>query len=1379
MSILKKWNFLGAKRLGTWFGALFFSVVILAAVCVASNNTDLPAELQVDPMNGAWKSRILPHHRLLVSYRDNNFNIKTFVGSKEDDTGKLSVFYPTAGNEEHVRMAKEYGAGDSNNYIFASSVAEGTAPVKTVTLSADQAFYGVTTFTGVPQNVLVTSYLVRHNGGTNSIWLDMWADGKNLGLYHLPEHLYSPVYQFKYNRDGKMGDAPALDQNTAHDLVASDWNGDGYTDYALTYVKNKDKPLVKILLVDGKSLYNYMSTGSGDVITTEVNGSESSILATGSSVVGGASGVTPANSIRMTKGDFDGDGRDEIAIYYTLIHGAGANQSRANQLEIYRVNYDTTKGYQGKCVYNTQNMADGSSFLQHNSVGLAAGDINGDGSDELVYIHADSPSVTDKDSYVYMSICSLKKNNTLVRYVDRSFLCKLDFYLANTTAWSSVPSIEVKIADFDGDSLGELVWSTGTGDGGTDLKLWVHDWDITQGGTIADTGKNYVYSATKLGWWLNKLHKHHSLATGLFSYPTNGSLVRHQIALAHMGNGENGTANMDFGILSWSKDKGLLSQVHTSYNNVQMDGNMGASVAAVDLYGESLVLGSPSVLTVEDNIELSMVTQAPPKHWDKVSAADSELLPLADANGDVTLDAFALFQTQDYYTAMALNGSFGQASTTTKVSEGNFGLEGSYALEHREGLLKKAFANNKAQDDPLLDLGIQYSRNEVHNQTKNYASSLSFEIKYKADRDDQIYYKSNSYNLCRYPILLPESKRYSTTSDDKTGEIVSLQNYVQYVVPTMTASVFTPTPGRKISWYEPLHDTYNLFTYPKRLTDITGYPEGEEAKLEADKYDPWADINGKVFVSGQNNLIGNSDASEFTMKASVSGSTQDYNSIRQTAGGHVYFHPTFGHNDRQHLNVDLTGDYSWGTDSTTTADASKMLNVTMSWPGAVNYTQHTKDWSASDMQFYVDAAYFTQDDGAICVGYAVPKLKQAGSKIWGPSSPYATHPDPGLMLPFRWNNDIKNGGASGQPDSKGNYLQENQDKYTSNQMRGITFTKSDSTESAVTATTGDGLSPKLLEKGKDYKVKLRVINYSFVTAVGVTVKFYFQPWSNESGARNYPSTDPARDGYKPFDSKTLGVILGRTTNFDTGENWVNTEATFHAPGIEGLGWVHAVVEYNDKELSTKNNHGWVLVGAYDPALFKGGAADNSVSSGSAAAQASLPAAERPTIRVKEVKVYEIKRDASGDISYEETKLDEKARYKQLRVDATVGFSGGKIIRGGKERQIAYVPALRCALFAGKGKDSAAILGAADRPVMKEGHDYTFSFVYDPSQCPTDSGVTVRAFSPYLSRSEQGDSTSQSQELWRPLDSSGGSGCNAGFAVLSLLALLPLMLKKKK
>ena len=40
---------------------LLFLAMVTAAVSAASDITDMPDTLKVDPLNGAWKSRVLPH----------------------------------------------------------------------------------------------------------------------------------------------------------------------------------------------------------------------------------------------------------------------------------------------------------------------------------------------------------------------------------------------------------------------------------------------------------------------------------------------------------------------------------------------------------------------------------------------------------------------------------------------------------------------------------------------------------------------------------------------------------------------------------------------------------------------------------------------------------------------------------------------------------------------------------------------------------------------------------------------------------------------------------------------------------------------------------------------------------------------------------------------------------------------------------------------------------------------------------------------------------------------------------------------------------------------------------------------------------------------
>lgn len=1379
--------------------AFFLTALLFAVVCGtarAAEITDLPDTLKADPMNGRWKERILPHQRLVTvtpSYEYWNvvFDYATVVLPRGVVSTKVFESYDEATGKTG-EFSAGYGCGGGTPpsnfhynsepaYVFASAVTEGVVPDRTVTLPEGEDFYGATTFEGLPRNVIVSSYLVQNGYSEPSIYIGMRSedDANPLGLYELPTSYCRPAYQIEYKGDGSWRTAPHFRATTMHDIVAHDWNGDGYSDYVLTYVKSisRGDVLVKLLLVDGRSLYERLKNGTGDVIMTHVNGDDdvSSKFITGSSVTGGLEPVRPANSIRIAKADTDGDGTPEIALYYTLIHGNGANESRANQLELYKIDF-ADGAYRFSGLYSSPGgTADGKSLLQHNTLGVGGGDINGDGRDEIVLVYIDSASsVADNMGDVRMCIYNFD-NGQMIRRVPSGGSVLTSTFGSNN-AHDSVPPVEVQVADVDGDGLDEVVWSTGDDDGGREVKIFVHDWEIAAGGEITDTGTKYEYEMVNVaglqggGRTASEDRRWHSLTTGVFKYPDDGGLTRRYIGLAYAAN----DSAVETALFSWSKQGGLVLEKSYGVSGTRQYIDTCPRIAAVDFYGESVVYGAPTVITVEDNIELMAVTQAPPKHWDKVSAkgsalADSESV---DEDGNIVLDAFAVFDTEEYYTGMELNQSSGTTTSTTAVSEGGCEVGGSLSRSKMRFNIKEKFS-------PSLEASAEYARREVHNHTDGYSSTLSYTFQYKANRDDQLYYKSNNYNLCRYPVLLPESKRYTTViTEDGTEE--QMQTYVQFVVPTSNNSTFTPTPGRSISWYEPLHDNYNLFTYPKRVQDIKGYPQGTDAKLDADEFDPWADFNGKEFVHGTNNIIGNPDSSAFTMTASMSGSSEDYDSIRNTLSGAVHKHFYLGSwlFRNRHQTLDLSGDGSWGTDSTTSTDASRMMSVTVNWPGAASYSYFTDEWTARDMQFRSDAAYYTQDDGALCVGFAIPSLKQMDSKIWGAGSPYSTHADPGLLLPFRWNNDIKNEISDTNMKTAIFYLSENDSPYSSHQMKGVTFTELESNDDAADASY-EGLTAKVLETGAKYRAKVRVINYSFIDAYDIGVKVYYQPWKD--GSDNIPSANPAGDCEQITDEH-ISMIPGRSSSSDTSDNWLDMAFEFTAPETPQLGWLHVVLEPSGEELNAGNNHGWALIGMYDPSDFEytleSGAGTLGQAAGTKAASAA-EIAEYPNLSVKDIKAYEIITDEDGDVTYKETKLDESSRYMKLRIDATVSFEGGNVYIGDEAREINYLPAVRCALFAGDGRGHNAILGAQERPIVKEGEDYTVSFTYDPELCPAWCGVAVRAFSPFLQAANQSDPESQSAQLWHAQTGGSGGGCSAGWGALAMLAVVPLALLRRK
>ncbi len=1342
-------KFLGRGLLTALFivaaaAALYGGGVLLKA---DADPTGVPDSVAKDPLDMLKNARLIPKQRLAITYRDNNWNINNFVFTDKDN----DVMTEDMREQNGLRTlnASSMRANDSYNYVFASASAEGYISSE-VPLSPD--ICGDTAVM-VRKNILVNSYLVRHDGGTNELYLSV-REGDEMS-----EPIKIPDMVPAYSSFNNAGLETALDKDTAHDIAAFDWNGDGYTDYAVTfYVTLGSESCARLLIIDGKSLYEKSKNSSAAV--------PKYYYIDGPNV----DGYMRSTSYRMATGDFDGDGIMEVAVYSTgtrmmlgtvvgwlEVYKIESGESGLNFSQIYTETTDNATGFYG--IYGL-----------NYSGGLAAGDINGDGRDELILFR---PYGITPMTQIFMNV---------YQWQGGAF-AKGETYIgpfAGQGLESTYP-LNATIADLDGDGLGELVWTYGLKiDGKDQLNMYIHDWNIQKGEVITNAGTVYKYNLhdfCEMNWTLDPSYIHYSLCTGFFKFDLQTR--RAQIAVGHMG----GEGNVDVGVFSWSPSSSLQLEGKGWYQGVMMRGNMGPIVQAVDFYEESFVVGEPTVVTVEDNIELFMVTQAPPKHWDRVRAAGSALSGYAEEDGKVTLDSFAVFDTEGYYTGMQLNKEWGKSSSTTKVSEGKYGGSLGVDISHKGTVMDRVFhrSEDNANEDPMIDTAVKLSGEAVYDHTDGYSSTLNGTFSYKADRDDQLYYRANDYNICRYPVIYPESRRYVTVSDDN-GVEYKAQSYIQYIVPTETASTFTPTPGRSVSWYEPLHDNYNLFTYPKRLTDITGYPQGRDKKISINKNDPLADVNGEVFVTGSGNVIGNLDASEFHLDASATSSDNVLDNNRGTVAPHIYIHPTVGKrfpfgNREATIKVDLEGDYTWGTDSTTTTDASEMYGMTMAWPGARNYTMYTDNWSAADMQFKSDAAYFTQDDGAFCVGYAVPELESFQSKIWGPGSPYETYADPGLLLPFRWNNDIKNKSAGQNLESMVYYLAENDNPNTSHQMRGLSFERVDN-GAPVTTGAYQGTATKLLECCQKYNLRLRVINYSFVNTREVKVKFYYQPWTE--GGVNYPAANPATDGgcydITGGNPAAINSISGRTGNSDDGDNWDYAVLNgWTAPTNTGLGWLHAVISYDGEQLSADNDHGYVLVGSYDPQDFFGTV---SAQAANVARAASVSVENYPDIAITGVTAYEMAKD--GTVSQEPLTIDEKSRSKKMKIDVRVKYTGGRLNIGGEEKEINYLPLLRVGLLAGKRGVNRSLLGATEFPLIRAGEERTFSFVYDPKNCDYDNGVAVRAFSPYLFASEQRDPRSQYKVLWNSIEHNGGSGgCSVGLGALALIALLPLAWRKKR
>lgn len=1418
----------------TLLAALFIAAAALAFYSsgrlerASADGSAVPDALAGDPMGGAWKSRVVPKQRLMVSYRraaNDQYAISTFVGTGEKTSDGV-VHEHDLSSGFHAA----YGRSPSDKvYVFDEDSAEGVIP-STVTITPD--FYAQTEFE-TPKYIHVNSQLLRTGSGDHDGDAELYlqviegGDGENdkdeiklVGITKIDLRnmsIYeSARYDVSWYADLSWTHKPEQDRNTAHDIAAYDWDGDGYSDYLVTFLGIKSKgdpgsPRAMLILIDGKDLYDKV-TGktSANPIAYPINGTEGSEFSTRKNVFAGGSDVKVPNSYRMAIGDFDGDGRAEAAICYTKIHGAGANEKRANSLEIYEIDYnpsgvndlggstDMTKGkFYGRRVYTDDNA--GESFMQNDSVGIAAGDINGDGRDELVQIYARARAYYTH-STLRMTIYTCDASGSYRRLASCDQLELPNTTYKMTQMERTVSPIHMAMADFDGDGFDELAWIQSDDGDKLVLNLNINDWDVSPELTYSGYGNHYETSLQNLCGWPKMQGSDGSpgiktaLCAGVFDYPSSdGAGVKYGVGVAQMSDsGTSGATDLYYGVVSWSKDGGFTVNAQGSLRGEQSTGSCSPAVAAVDIMRESMILGEPAVVTVEDNVELHFLAQAPPKHWDRVLAEGSGLK--ADGrDGYVTVDAFsrisnsALVSADGYFTSVSKETGQDYTYAETKVSDGTWGLDFGYELKQRRDLFDAANQlthrgnNNSTDDDPLLDVGVSHTGEVVNNNTSSYTHSVSFAFSAEADRDDQLYYTMMDYNICRYPVIYPERLRTMPALDNETGkEIydddgnqVYMTRYVQYVVPTEKKTVFSSTGGRGLSWYQPMHDGFNLFTYPRELREITGYPQGEQNK---DEDDPLKYINGRVYVWGEDQVIGNLDATAYEMSVEGSETTEEEDVQTYTLGGHAYYHPMFGINSRHMFKVDLNGDYSWETASTTTLDTHKGLGAMVNWSGIK--ADYDGQFTAADMQFTADIAYFTQDDGAFVVGYAIPRIgsgESASGKLWGPRSPYNIHPDPGLILPLRWGNQL-------QVTDGGTTLTENENEYLRYTLRGLNFTKSGG-ESASTGEDGRYRLPiRLLERGADYEVSLRVVNYSFVrTKEPVTVGFYWQgidetsalPLNDVDEIKKLPMliTSDGEDA-----EIELEGIDGRHGRNGT-DNWQDVSFYWNVPEDEEdrLGYVHAVVTSGETQLNTDNDHGYALIGTYDPSIFDliNDYQTASVAASRGASTAAVADSEKPNLSVSNVRAFALNDDGTAG---DELKGSDINRYTKMRISATVSYKAGEIAVGDKTVTLDNALLVRMALLASRPGSNRAVLGAQELPLMPDGDSYDFSFDYDPSKTDPNLALTIGASSPVLSRSMQADAGDNAVTLWEAAETGGGGGgCSLGWGALALPALAPLAL----
>jgi hypothetical protein len=302
--------------------------------------------------------------------------------------------------------------------------------------------------------------------------------------------------------------------------------------------------------------------------------------------------------------------------------------------------------------------------------------------------------------------------------------------------------------------------------------------------------------------------------------------------------------------------------------------------------------------------------------------------------------------------------------------------------------------------------------------------------------------------------------------------------------------------------------------------------------------------------------MGNVDSTQSNFTMEVIGHDDVLDSLKNTVSGYAKLNlPARGKLIKVTGHFGVHGDYSYGSDTITTSDKSKLGGITVSWPGVASYASPS-GMTPSDQQFTVDAAIYASDTGTISFAYAVSRLAKLYSQIWGPGSPYKATADPALNLPRQW---VINAGK----------WQENPFPGDAGRMRALHF------EGATIVGSG-GVSGQVMPINTEVTAHLRVYNYSFVPTGNVTVTLSFQPITSST---DLPDISKATLLGSRNDSIHPGA--GQRNNQQLG----GPDQVFTTRSTQAVGYLHVSLTTDGGNLQTNNDQGHILVGVYDPANF--------------------------------------------------------------------------------------------------------------------------------------------------------------------------------------------------
>ena len=628
------------------------------------------------------------------------------------------------------------------------------------------------------------------------------------------------------------------------------------------------------------------------------------------------------------------------------------------------------------------------------------------------------------------------------------------------------------------------------------------------------------------------------------------------------------------GITDWSTQASIMVPNIGSYDNLQ-----GVSLVAGDFQGRSLQLGAPTKITLQGQIQPTLVLGMPPMHIDYINPTSVQPLlsrcsttapkdPTGACELNLTYRPTAPSARRPFNSTYQFTGQ--QEIDSSRKATTSWGV---YVQDTTSNKLKVAIPGEGAF---TLDTKIsaKYKHDETVTKQYNSYQGISETLAQTTGQSDFIFFTEANQNIYQYPVL---------GRADNAGSPL----YAAFSVPSHVQ--YSSVDGATQDWYQPIQEPGNILSYPWSRTALANeYPNGTAQISESScQYtDTSTGTYTNFWKSGSTSNVSSATSNSIEGSINISGSYE--------AGFKLF---GYGASDTITGSVESGANGVWNSLNVSGQTLSQSQGIQVSRGsfnnlGPARYAFKSYIYGSTNVgtgnqlltpQGTFDNLTFNsnpdvQTTGPLFLGFAANPLIGGGSDLSCASNQawwqqVYTMPDIALNHPLRvnWSKTSSTASLLTVPTAGGSVIDE-----PFYQMKGVWITQ----QTDQINTAGIGMNLQSAKAGDQLTVTARVYNYSLVSTqqlnpgAQVHVRIYGQQVCSNTGqlcnsAFQIPGTGNA-DG---------DIIINAIPGFNQTDapNWALASANFDTTpygGMELAFWVVAwLADGNGTILSEMPSHG--------------------------------------------------------------------------------------------------------------------------------------------------------------------------------------------------------------